>query len=341
MEFKKLDINKVKVDLENPRIAEDIKAFKGTEKEKRDHVEDILVGYDGEGNGKSAEELKKSIIQSQGIVEPIIVEKSDDGFICIEGNTRVSIYKDLLKSHSNKELWETIPAVVHDSLDEKVRHSIRLDSHFVGKKEWKPFDKGKYVSKLLDDGWAMQEIVEHVGGKKGQLFNYVYAYSDWMKYYEKQFDGEYMDPDDFSMFITARQGPIQEALDGSDPINKDMNDFASWVKNKKLGAARLHVQPYLAKVLNNEKARTEFLKPNKNLKDVIKHLPVESSKDRRIEDASIDELCDYLSNKIEEHTNNKEFDYFKSDAGEQTFNNVFLLSDQLLEFLEDIENSSS
>jgi hypothetical protein len=150
-----------------------------------------------------------------------------------------------------------------------------------------------------------------------------------------------MDPDDFSMFITARQGPIQEALDGSDPINKDMNDFASWVKNKKLGAARLHVQPYLAKVLNNEKARTEFLKPNKNLKDVIKHLPVESSKDRRIEDASIDELCDYLSNKIEEHTNNKEFDYFKSDAGEQTFNNVFLLSDQLLEFLEDIENSSS
>tara|TARA_B110000977_G_scaffold104707_1_gene136621 strand:+ start:566 stop:1594 length:1029 start_codon:yes stop_codon:yes gene_type:complete len=341
MNFKNIDINHVFVDLENPRIAEDINGFKGTVEEIREHAEDILVGYDGEGTGKSAEELKKSIIQSRGIVEPIIVEVIDENYLCIEGNTRVSIYKDLLKSHPESDLWKTIPAVIHEKLDDKVKHSIRLDSHFVGKKEWKPYDKGKYISKLLlEEGWTMEEIIQHVGGKKGQLMNYVYAYDAWQEHYVDQYSGEYMDPDDFSMFITARQGAIQEALDGNDPINKTMKDFAGWVKNKKLGGARTDVQPYLARVLNNDKAREVFLEPNKTLKDAIKKLPLEDSSNGTLEEASIDELCNTLSSRIKEYDDNKEHAYFHSAAGEATLNNIFLLSDQVIEFLKHVDESS-
>ena len=224
MYFEKIDINNVYVDLENPRIAEDIEGFNGTLEEKRAHAEDILVGYDGEGSGKSADELKKAIVQAGGIVEPIIVEKVEDKFLCIEGNTRLSIYKDLIKSHAESDLWSAIPAMVHEQIDTKTKHSLRLGAHFVGKKEWKPYDKGRYINKLRDEGWTFEEITQEVGGKKGQLFNYVYAYDQWQEHYVEKFSGEYMDPDDFSMFITARNGAIQEALDGSDPINKTMKE---------------------------------------------------------------------------------------------------------------------
>ena len=127
----------------------------------------------GDGASYSVNSLKESIRSSGGIVTPVWLKKVDEKYVCIEGNTRLLIYKELF-SESEAEVqdqWSRIPAIVYENLSSEEEHKLKLTAHIVGTRDWKPYSKAKYVTELLESstfGW--DEICDIVGGRKSDLF---------------------------------------------------------------------------------------------------------------------------------------------------------------------------
>ena len=86
--FDNLDIDLLELDVNNPRIAELLDRYK-KEDITPEHIA-LALGTSEE----SYENLKNSIKENGGIINPIVVRKMADGkYLVIEGNTRVQIYK--------------------------------------------------------------------------------------------------------------------------------------------------------------------------------------------------------------------------------------------------------
>ena len=342
MKFNYLDIKTIKLDLENPRLAEQLESCppEWSDEQKEEWAASMLCGYDNKERGCSASELQKSIVQANGIIEPIIVQQiTNNKYLCIEGNTRLSIYRELIVNGSNPSLWKDIPALIYPkSIDKKIIDDLRLQAHFVGKKEWKPYAKGKYIVKLLDENRTLEEIVQIVGGRTTEIQKYAMAYKDWQTYYEPLRTAADADTDDFSQFIECRKKAIQECLTGTPPLNFTMKDFAKWVKAGKLPSATKDTRDKLADVLRHDEARIVFLEPGKTCRDAVKKLPIEGGSEL-LDDANIDDICNKLLDLINEIKDSEnEIKSLSSKSQRSTLNKLYLLSNNLLEILESVES---
>ena len=203
--YEKLDIEKVELDMENPRIIRFIEMFS----------EDALTGEAvalALGSSVSEEgttnyyNLKDSIRVSKGIIHPIIVNyRSDlDKYVAIEGNTRVQIYKELKEEYPDElELWNYIPAIVYRDLPKDQIDMIRLQAHLVGPREWDAYSKAKYLHHLnVVEKMPMAQLVSYCGGKASEVPKQIRAYEDMETYYRKALEDESaFDSKDFSKYV--------------------------------------------------------------------------------------------------------------------------------------------
>ena len=162
MKYEIVDIKKIKLDPENPRIADKLgnRKFDSIE-EQNSLIASYLRGDTGNTEaGPSCSELEKSIHSSKGIIEPIILLSEGDGqYLCIEGNTRLSIYLSFSNDqYPDEKEWKKIPSLVHDELTVSQIDELRLQAHFVGKKEWTPYAKGRYITQLVKSGTSLDDI---------------------------------------------------------------------------------------------------------------------------------------------------------------------------------------
>ena len=97
-----LDINAIELDRDNPRIAPDVSLF--TEPPDDEFLQYALNPGDAKFN-----ELKQAIVTNDGIINPIIVNHVDGKWIVIEGNTRLTIYRQLHQEEPEDERWKKIP----------------------------------------------------------------------------------------------------------------------------------------------------------------------------------------------------------------------------------------
>ena len=142
-----LDIHSVELDRNNPRIKQFLEIYQGVITSK-----EIALALNDSGNDANASYsiLKESIKVSKGIIHPIIVNHEPDGsYVAIEGNTRLQIYKDFFNA-SGSDIWREIPSLVYENLSDAEKHSIRLQSHLVGPREWDPYSKAKYLYTLSE-----------------------------------------------------------------------------------------------------------------------------------------------------------------------------------------------
>ena len=73
--------------------------------------------------------------------------------------------KDLNKENPEDSKWQTIPAIVYEDISKEEENKLKLTAHIVGTREWKPYNKAKYVIDLLDNtNFTFPEISEIVGG---------------------------------------------------------------------------------------------------------------------------------------------------------------------------------
>ena len=130
-----LPVDDVELDRTNPRIRRFLENYQGEPTYEQIALALDVAGGDSSDSQSGAttpEKLKNSILTYGGIMQPIVVNKLPDGrLICIEGNTRLYIYRSFVKDKIVGN-WLKIPACVHEGLHAEEVDSIRLQAHLVG-----------------------------------------------------------------------------------------------------------------------------------------------------------------------------------------------------------------
>ena len=288
--YQELDINQVKLDLDNPRI----KMYLDNQYNKPTPEGIALALSGGISDGATSyESLKESIRVNRGIINPIIVNHKGDDYIVIEGNTRVQIYLDF-RSKKVSGNWNKIRAIVYENLSPEEIHSIRLQAHMVGPRDWDAYSKAKYLYHLMYEALLpMSQIVSFCGGKASEVKKLVDAYQDIEQYYKPMaakldYDFEYKD---FSKFVELQNQRIINSLTRH---HFSKEDFTKWVINKNVDVA-LKVRD-LPSVLDNKEARAEFLRTN--LTNAIKKLGVPSNSNIDLSAIDYLDLAKILNSKL-------------------------------------------
>lgn len=331
MEYIKLSIDEVELDINNPRIQQYLEMY--GDDITSDGIALALNGSSGASSTSSYQTLKESIRVNGGIINPIIVNKFPDGrLVVIEGNTRLQIYKEFALADPEGP-WKEIIAIVYEDLPETEIHAIRLQTHLVGPREWDPFSKAKYLNQLSNiDKLPMATIISFCGGKKAEIEKLISAYTDMVTFYFPVAETAEMDPDprEFSKFSELQNTSIKQAL----AVHKfDRTDFAKWVVNGNIDTAQ-NVRK-LPAILANSVAREVFLKST--ISEAEKYINSSGKGAKNLSEATMDELVSELIKRCR----NIEFSYIKQLRDDPRFedkkNRIIELETEIKDVISEVE----
>jgi hypothetical protein len=295
MEIEQIPVGQIKLDQRNPRIAHATEPLAGAVSQEWITLALGHAAPEDEERGTSTtySSLKASIRANKGIINPIIVTRSPDGgYVVIEGNTRVAIYRELAEEGAPGE-WSNIAAIVRNEIEEKGEHAIRLQSHLVGPRPWRPYAKAKYLHDLyINQKLSITEILNFCGGagRRAEIQQYIDAFKDMHDTYIPLAAAS-GSPPDFSLFSSfAELQNIKPALARS---GYTLGDFAKWVHDSKLSPQNTVRQ--LPRILANPEAKKQFL--NHNAREALKVLD-QPSPNSVISTATLEQLATALSVKI-------------------------------------------
>jgi len=324
-----IPIDKIMLDLTNPRIAQWIEMY--PEPTSEGIAMALGVGESNTGEPSTTySSLKESIKTNKGLIHPIIVNKQLDGVhVVIEGNTRVAIIREFNESDIDGD-WKTVPSMVYEHLEQEIIDAIRLQAHLVGPRMWKPYAKAKYLYSLRNKSHlTLDQIIDFCGGRKSEVNSYIDAYSDIEKYYRPLCDDSEFDPSRFSAFVELQKPIIQSALIDS---GYDKKDFSKWIKDLKIG--RLEKVRSLPRVLKNPAAKNIFIKSN--IDEALKVLDDTSQGKTLLSDANIFQLAKEISFKINK-ISWKEVNSLKDDIHAEKVESLLQANYSLQSICRDIE----
>ncbi|MCY3734986.1 MAG: ParB N-terminal domain-containing protein [Gemmatimonadaceae bacterium] len=292
-----VETERITLDKENPRI----KHFMEIHDEITEAGMRLALGAGGDSEDEVTaqdkyRQLRRAIKETGGVVQPIILKEQGEGsYLCVEGNTRVAIYRELAREDTQGG-WEKILAIVHDEMDEQRAHEIRLQVHLVGPRSWPAYAKAKYLSELWEqDQMPMAEIIRVCGGTQQQVEREIKAYGDMERFYRPVAEADGFEMFDYSRFSAFRE--LQNVKEGLYGADKDERHFAQWI-HAGLFQPQNTVRA-LPEILADAEATKVFLK--EGAKEAIKHLDAgqqESESDSPVRDATIEELATALRRRI-------------------------------------------
>ena len=242
--YETIPVEEIELDRSNPRIRKFLDMY-GDNPTSEQIFLALGAGNDDESDrqdGPTFQKLKQSIITNGGIIQPIILNRRADGtLVCIEGNTRVALYTDFLKSGMSGS-WSTIPALVHNQIDDAAVHAIRLQVHLVGPRPWDPYSKAKYLHELRHkEHLPFSRIVDFCGGRQTEVSTLIDAYVDMETYYRPIIsdDGDF-DTTRFSGFVELQKPGVKQAVAQA---GFNLMDFATWIRDSKLFPLRTRGGP--------------------------------------------------------------------------------------------------
>ncbi len=284
-------VSDIELDCTNPRIRKFLEMY--PQVPTADQIY-LALGAAGDDEGESStsfEKLRNSILTNGGIIHPVILNRRADGsLICIEGNTRVALYKNFVQEEVAGK-WTHIHALVHDQMDDTQADAIRLQVHLVGTRPWDPYSKAKYLHHLRTQALLpFSQIVDFCGGRQKDVLESINAYSDMEKFYRPLVDEGNFDTSRFSGFVELQKPGVKEAVTKA---GFTLTDFARWIHEQKLYP--LYTVRSLHRILANPKARDIFLK--KDAKKAMEALD-RPDLDKALVEANIDQLSQALSRAI-------------------------------------------
>ena len=306
MKFERIPITKIDLDKDNPRVGHFDGANKSydSESEQQEWLQDILLQPHGsEEYGPDAHELQKSIRAAGTIIEPIILVKNSDRYVCIEGNTRLAIYRKFASDEniSKENNWDSIPALVYENMESQLIDNLRLQAHFVGKKEWTPYSKGLFINKMIHGGRNVEDIKKIVGGSDAKISANLRAFHMFQEHFSPLFspekDGINPPKKRFTQFAEycSRQ-TIKDALAdfaGSEKKAKDI--FSKWVKDEKIGQIR-DVRK-IPEILSNNDAKEAFIKGKKTVAEIAAEY-LSTNKKSSLDNSTIADLAEELGDRL-------------------------------------------
>lgn len=285
--YVELPVEKIELDISNPRIARGVAYYSPI---TSDTMALLL-----KSTSEECASLRESIRENKGIIHPIVVNKRADGtYVVIEGNTRLQIYKDFIASGEPGN-WTKIRAIVYDDLSDDEMHSIRLQAHLIGPREWDPYSKAMYLNHLATvENMPMNTLISFCGGasKASEIRNMIAAYNDMEKYYRPLCDDDsQFDIRKFHGFVELQNRNITDALIAK---GYDKTDFSQWMVDDRFST--LQDVRRLPDILKSKKATEVFLKTN--TRDAKKILAVEEITVDKLRDVPYELLAKELSNRM-------------------------------------------
>ena len=289
-----LSIDEVELDKTNPRIRRFLEMYEG-----EPSYEAIALALDvtsGSGDeqeaGTTAEKLRNSILANGGIMQPIIVRKKENGqHLCIEGNTRLYLYRTFARDKIPGN-WTRIPALVHEELSAADVDAIRLQAHLVGPRQWDAYSKAKYLWELHNkEMMPLDRIVALCGGSRREVTRAIQAYADMETYFRPLFEaGEDYDTERYSGFVELQNQKVKDAILRA---GFTLSDFGKWMKGGKFkGLASVRPLP---RVLSDKRARDVFIKKDiKAAQDVLEKPELSAG----LKSATLAQLARALSEKV-------------------------------------------
>ena len=307
-----VSVKDVELDRSNPRIRKFLEMYENPTPEQIFLA--LGAGNDGDidtSTSTTYEKLKQSIMSNGGIIQPIIVNRRSDGtLVCVEGNTRVALYRQFHDTNVKGD-WTHIPALVYDEVEEAQVHAIRLQVHLVGPRPWDPYSKAKYLYELrTQQHLPFAMIVDYCGGRQTEVVESINAYSEMEQYYRPVIgdDGSF-DTTRFSGFVELQKPGIKQAITDT---GFSLNDFAQWIHDGKLYPLRM--VRVLPRVLRNEKARAIFLKDGARRAEAVLERP---DIDRTLQEAELGQVARALVSRIAS-LQYGEFQRIRNDVGGET-----------------------
>jgi len=284
-----IPLDQIELDKGNPRIAKFLEMYSG-----EPTAEQLFIALGAGGDEKETEtgptfnKLKQSIITNGGIIQPIIVNRSAGRNVCIDGNTRLALYRSFQEEKLEGD-WKNIPAIVYNDLDEEDIDAIRLQAHLVGPRQWDPYSKAKYLSYLRNkQHFPFDRLVDFCGGSKKAVKESIDAYADIERYYRPilESDSEF-DVRRFSGFVELQKPSVKLAIAKADFT---LTDFAHWIKDRKIDA--LAEVRWLPSILKDQKATAVFLKEGAAAASKVLDRP---ALDKALKEASVGQLARALA----------------------------------------------
>lgn len=295
LEIQYVPVASIILDRRNPRVAPALESIEG--EPPQDFIELALGQFapddDDKGASTTFSSLKASIRAYKGLINPIVVTPRDDGsYVVIEGNTRVSIYRQLGKEKAPGS-WDTIPAIVRPDIEEDGEHAIRLQAHLVGPRQWRPYAKAKYLHSLYtEQKLSINEISDYCGGtaRKREIEEYIAAYTDMQNDYIPLVGQNQPDYSRFSAFVELQKPQVKQAIANA---GFTWGDFAQWVHDSKISP--LNTVRQIPRILANPQAKKKFL--SHDAREAMKVLE-QPNANAAIKEASVDQLANALASKI-------------------------------------------
>lgn len=283
-----IPVEDIELDKSNPRIARGV-AYYGENITSETMA--LLLGSTSE----ACASLRESIRENGGIIHPIVVNKrTDNGYVVIEGNTRLQIYKDFIKNGIPGN-WTTIRAIVYDNLDTERIHAIRLQAHLIGPREGDPYSKAMYLHYLADvEHMPMATLISFCGGnsKASEIRNMIAAYNDMETFYRPLCDDDtQFDHRNFHGFVELQRKNVIDALTMRG-FNK--RDFSQWMIDDRFSI--LQDVRRLPEILKSKRALDVFLKENS--REAKKILAVEEITTDKLKDVPYELLAQELAKRM-------------------------------------------
>ena len=251
--FEVLNVETISFDTDNPRIKKALEKYGDKITSERIHF--ALRSATEESSGASSySRLRDSIRANGGVTIPITVITRGQDIICIDGNTRLAIYKEFLNEGAIGN-WSKIKAIVLENVDQSQIEAIRVSAHLVGAREWPAYEKARYLHYLRNQEFMdYDQMIALCGGNRKDIERQIDAYHDMNTYYRDVVDDAAFHIDRYSGFVELQKPGIKEAIYEA---GLDLEDFGKWIRDGNI--YRLADVRQLPKVLLDDESRNTFL----------------------------------------------------------------------------------
>ena len=327
-------------DQENPRIKVALEKYGRKLDDQRIRFA-LQTATEGSGSASSYRSLKDSIRAAQGISVPIVVWPNKSRFVCIDGNTRLTIYHDLQEERAPGD-WTNINCLVLDDPDQRDIETIRVTTHLVGAREWPAYEKARYLHYLRNvEFMDYDELIARCGGNKTTITQQIDAYHDMNEFYRDVNNDDAFKIDRFSGFVELQKAGIRDAIYRA---GLDLHDFGRWIRDGQI--YRLADVRKLPRVLADDEAKNTFVNGGiRSIEDAIAVAETnrqrevhESPTDTTVANASMAVLAEALLQRIkalprEDYVALRDRQYETADRDVDTLSD---LADHLRDLLQDV-----
>ena len=168
VEEKKLNQSELRFYKDNPRVYSILRADGGEPTQQE--IEKKLTSMD------HVKQLRLSIEQNGGLIDPLIVVKRDSEYIVLEGNSRLAAYRLLAEKDPYK--WREVRAqILPEEITDNEIFTLLGQYHLVGRKDWSVFEQAAYLYRQKKASNCEDDtLAKSVGLTLGKVRTYLEVY---------------------------------------------------------------------------------------------------------------------------------------------------------------------